>query len=105
MEIWYEFVGAGVEVICDEDESIRTIFLHAGADVSLSELPFGCTREQVLERFGPPSKSGDGTQDPVLGASGAWDRFNVGPVTVHVQYRLKANGIQMITLMRSDRVP
>jgi hypothetical protein len=104
-EVWYEFGGRGVEVICDEDELIRTIFLHAGVDASLSEIPFGSTRHEVLERFGPPSKSGPATRHPVLGDSGAWDRFPSGTTTVHIQYRLDANEIDLITLMHPDAVP
>ena len=104
-EVWYEFDARGVELICDEDERIRTIFVHAGADESLSGIPFKLRRKDVLERFGSPSKSGVATRHPVLGDSGAWDRFNLGVLTVHIQYRLDADAIDMITFMRPDAVP
>jgi hypothetical protein len=104
-EVWYEFDEDGVEVICDEDESIRTIFLHARVDESLSEISFSLSRTEVLDRFGPASKSGAATRHPVLGESGAWDRFNLGTMTIHFQYRVDFDEIELVTLMRPDAAP
>jgi hypothetical protein len=104
-EVWYEFEGHHVDVTCDDGESVRTIFLHAGVDQSLSGIPFSMTRKEVLDRFGAPSASGAATQHPVLGAKGAWDRFSSGGITVHVQYRPDADQIDLITLMCPDAVP
>jgi hypothetical protein len=104
-EVWYEFEGRGVEVICDEVERIRTIFLHRGDGEALSELPFSISRREVLERFGAPSKSGDRVRIPALGDRGAWDRFTLPTASIHVQYRLDCDEIDMITLMHPDAVP
>jgi phage tail tube protein FII len=104
-EVWYAFGARGVDVICDEDESVRTIFLRAGVDELLSETSFSLTREEVLALFGSPSKSGAATRHVVLGDSGAWDRFDLETATIHFQYRLDSGGIEMITLMRPDAVP
>lgn len=104
-EVWYEFDGHGVEVICDEDDNIRTIFLHSGVDDALWVIPFKLRRGEVVERFGAPSKSGVELRHPILGESGAWDRFIIGNLTIHVQYRLGSESIEMITLMRPDAVP
>ena len=104
-EVRYEFDDHGVEMICDKDESIRTIFLHAGVDESLVDLPFTLRRWEVLDRFGPPSKSGAATRHPVLGQSGAWDRFTLGTMTIHFQYRVDSDEIDLVTVMRHDVVP
>lgn len=104
-EIWYEFTDQGIEVICDEDERIRTIFLHNGVDEALTEIPFAYTRRQVLERFGVPAKSGQPTTHPILGTAGAWDRFSRPSMTLHIQYRSDSDSIDMITLVRPDAVP
>jgi len=104
-EVWYEFDGHGVEVICDEDESIRTIFFHAGVHQWLSDLPFALRRKDIISRFGPPSKSGAATRHPVLGESGPWDRFILGNGTVHFLYRVDSDQIDRITLMRQDAIP
>lgn len=104
-EVWYEFEGRGVEVICDETERIRTIFLHRGDGEALSEVPFSLSRREVLERYGSPSKSGAAVRLPVLGDRGAWDRFALPAGTIHFQYRLDRDEIEMITLIRRDAVP
>ena len=105
VEVRYVFRHHGIEMICDEDERIRTIFVHGGADETLAEIPFDMDRHQVLERFGTPSNSGDPTDHPILGKSGAWDRFAGPSMTLHVQYRVDCDSIAMITLMRPDAVP
>jgi hypothetical protein len=104
-EVWYEFHERSVEVICDENETIRTIFLHAGVDQVLAVIPFELTRQQVLDRFGSPSQSGAPMRDPVLGAYGPWDRFTSDNGTVHIEYRVDADSIKLISLIRSDAVP
>ena len=104
-EVWHEFEGHGVELICDESERVRTIFLHRGDGEALSGIAFSLSRRQVLERYGIPSKSGPPVQLPVLGERGAWDRFALPTATIHVQYRPDCDEIDMITLMRPDAAP
>jgi hypothetical protein len=104
-EVWYEFEGHGVEVVCDETERIRTIFLHRGDGEALSEIAFSLSRREVMDRLGVPSKSGAATRIQALGDKGAWDRFAVPAGSVHVQYRLDHDEIEMITLMRLGTEP
>jgi hypothetical protein len=100
----YFFPQNGLEVRCDGDERIKTIFLSSDGcrfvDISPSS-----TRLDIMERFGPPSKSGIGVNDPVLGEYGPWDRFKKVDHTIHAEYRVGSNRIRMITLMRPDVVP
>jgi hypothetical protein len=104
-EVWYEFEGHGVEVICDGFDRIQTVFLHRGDGESLVEVPFAMTRQQVLERFGTPARSGGAVRIPGLGDRGAWDRFILPQGTLHVQYHVERDEIDMITLMHPDAVP
>jgi hypothetical protein len=86
-EVWYEFEGHGVEVKCDGDEWIRTMFLHRGGDgESLIDVPFAMSRSQVLERFGSPEKSGGSLRFPGIGDRGAWDLFALPEGVLHIQY-------------------
>ena len=107
--IEYVFTGRGLEMHCDEDESVNTVFLKsddsARFDQDLFDLRFSANRAQVVERLGPPSKSGEKQVDPVFGESGAWDRFDRPDHSLHVQYRTDADAVEMITLMRADVVP
>jgi hypothetical protein len=104
-EIWYEFEGRGVEVIGDETDHIRTIFLHRGDGEALSEIAFSLSRQAVMDRFGSPEVSGNAVRIPVLGDKGAWDRFRLPSDSIHIQYRLDRDEIDMITLMRRGTEP
>jgi hypothetical protein len=105
-EIRYEFETHGVELICDEAERIRTIFLHRGGDgEALSEVAFSLSRRDVLDRYGSPSESGAAGRIPGLGDHGAWDLFTLPTASLHVQYLLDRDEIGMITLMCHDAVP
>lgn len=94
-----------LDLICDDDERIRAIFLHRGDAERFSEVPFSFNRAQVVERFGPPSKTGGPVRLPVLGEHGAWDRFSRHGAVIHVQYGLVHDEIEMVTLMRPDAAP
>jgi hypothetical protein len=107
-QVGYRFMDCGLEFNCDRhDERIHCLFLEAEsyAGTVLSEVSFRLRRDEVLARFGSPSKSGEGFSDPVLGDFGPWDRFHGPDYTLHFQYRVDSEGIAMITLMRNDVVP
>lgn len=103
----YIFNGHGLEVSCDPNDYIRTIFLHSdsygGADINLTGIPFSCTREEVLKHFQiSPEKSGEAFIDPILGELGGYDRFRFSDALVHIQYKPKKDEIKQITLMQID---
>jgi hypothetical protein len=101
-----DYESTVVDIVCDLDETIRTIFLYeAGANgISFFDVPFSCTQNEVRKLIGNPSKSGEGSSSPVLGASGAWDRFSRADHTIHVEYKVDTDEIRKITLMRNDIV-
>src|SRR5688572_27197956 len=100
--IHYVFPMHGLELRCDREDKISTIFLYSdqlnGFDESLLDAPFSLNRQQAMERFGSPSKSGGKISDPILGEYGPWDRFAQPGYTLHFQYRLDADCIEKITL-------
>jgi hypothetical protein len=105
----YIFEKNGLDFICDKDENIRTIFVFNDKnrffEEGLADFPFSLTRAEVLERLGSPSKSGGLANDPILGDSGAWDRFAKSGYSIHIEYRLDSDCINKITFMRADVVP
>ena len=107
LEFSYAFLGKPIEVICDRNELISTIFLFAESSdgFNFSEFPFSSTRVQLRQRLGEPSKSGEKSVSPVLGPSGAWDRFAQEDFTIHIEYRTDSNAVCKVTLMRNDVVP
>ncbi|NVB79479.1 MAG: hypothetical protein HOV81_13875 [Kofleriaceae bacterium] len=104
-EAHYLFEGHGVELICDQQERVLTIFLRRGDGEALSELAFSLSRREVLELYGPPSCSEAARRYEGLGDIGPWDRWDHAAASVHVQYRLDRDEIEMITLMRPDAAP
>jgi len=107
-EVRYVFKNCGLQFNCDRvDEKIRTIFLdkEQNRGILLSDIPFNLNRDDVLLRFGTPSRSGEIFTDPILGAYGAWDRFEGPNYTIHFQYNIKSGKIEKITLMRGDAIP
>lgn len=99
----------GMDFVCDEAENVRTIFAYNDPTRrfvdGLDDLPFSFTRQQVRDRLGRPSKSGEPMTDSILGMFGAWDRFENTQFTVHIEYQLDSMSIKKITIMRGDSVP
>ena len=104
-EIHYEFGDLGLDVTCDADERIRTIFVHRSYHGELSPVPMNARRAEVLALLGVPTKRGDALHDPILGDQGPWDRFDTSTYSIHVQYQVHADKIDLVTLMRADVVP
>lgn len=105
LEFWYQFEGHGFEVTCDAADRIRSLFFRRGDGESLIGIPFTMSRNDLLGRFGTPSKSGAPVRLPGLGDVGGWDRFILPQGTIHFQYHLVRDEIDLITLMRQDAVP
>jgi len=97
-----------VEVLCDLDETVTTIFLHTSQykDFCLSEIPFTSSRIEVAHLIGfKPTYCGERMIDPDLGKCGAWDRFDLRDCSIHVQFKYGSDVIELITLMRPDVAP
>jgi len=105
----YVFTQDGFDFASDEEDKVDTIFLYSDQSrcfkEGLQDLPFTSSRQEVIARLGSPSKSGARRSHPILGERCAWDRFSRPGYVVHVEYRLDADGINKITLMRADVVP
>ena len=107
-EIVVDYVSddGGIDVLADRRGTVGTIFLYFDDDRTfagnLSDVPATMTRRDVVAMFGDPSKSGEGIDDPILGQTGAWDRFNMGHYLMHFEYDVHADVVSKITLMRPD---
>ena len=107
--IHYVFPQNGLELRCDCDNRITVIFLFAeesgGFDDTHFEVPFSTSRDQILELFGEPSKSGDASSHPVLGDFGAWDRFPREGHAIRFEYLGAGDSVTKITLMTDAATP
>jgi hypothetical protein len=105
----YLFPDHSMEVRCDQNDRVLTIFLDAEhksfADDRLCEVGREWTRAQVLTHFGRPDKSGPRVSHSVLGSYGEWDRFAFHGYAIHIEYALMGPGVRRITMMASSVVP
>ncbi|MNY27757.1 hypothetical protein D3C86_1616840 [compost metagenome] len=107
--IFYVFPDMGLDLRSDLEDKIATIFVHFDDqrrfDGDLLEFTASSTRSDVVDRVGAPSKRGGGLKDPILGDFGPWDRFELGPHSLHVEYQPDADRLKLVTLMRADVMP
>ncbi|CAM5598294.1 hypothetical protein MAUB1S_10115 [Mycolicibacterium aubagnense] len=100
--ISYEDKKNGIIFSCNSEELIDAIFVARtgfyGSEKLYNGLSFSSSREMVGKCLGHPSKSG-------YSDLGAWDRFSFPGYTVHFEYRVEGDGINMVTFMANDVVP
>jgi hypothetical protein len=105
----YVFPRNGLDVVCDMNEIIRTIFMYYGDDrvfeEGLADLPVSLSQSEVRAYLGAPSKSGGLIVDPILGSIGPWDRFATPEASIHIEYNADADSIKKVTLMQQRVTP
>ena len=104
--VHYFFEENGLDVRCDTNDTINTIFLYisdyGGFDVSLTSSQYLLGRKAVLHHFGTPLKSGEGVSVPDLGEYGPWDSFNLVNYIVRFEYHCNSEGVKMVTFSQID---
>jgi len=102
-EYYYSFTQAGIELICDPQDRITTVFIFAGDDNHgryVGDLPrnlrFSDSRAEVSQKLGMASMSGGGTEG-TLGKIPIWDKYYFPTYSLHVQYGTNGN-VSQITL-------
>ena len=73
----YVFAQDGFDFVCDDEDKVQSIFLYYDESRCFKEgvqgLPFTFSRQEVIARLGPPSKSGGRVSHPILGEYGAME--------------------------------
>lgn len=104
--VYFEFKDHGVNFTCRDTEKISTVFFTAAGEAAdFFKLPTSLTRDEVRLQFGPPSASGEGMIDPVLGTYGPYDRYDYPDYSAHFEFFPDREKIKQITLMMSSVVP
>lgn len=95
------------EVVCEVDDNGDAVVTTRDDQgrVTASYDDTSCTPTSAARLTYSYSRTGPAVRLPVLGDRGAWDRFSRDDASIHVQYRLDRDAIDMITLMRLDTVP
>jgi hypothetical protein len=101
----YIFNEHHLELSCNSDGRIQSIFAERGFDENFLDIPFTFERPQVLERFGQPTRSGAPKVDDAKRESVPWDLFLLPTHAVHIEYESDGGTVRRITFMELDQVP
>ncbi len=109
---YYSGKKAGYQVLSSDDR-VACIFLYVEQDEGFSpfpgSLPYGiergATRVATRRLLGKPESSGKASVDSLLGPQGAWDRFVIESVYVHLEYSNPGLEVTRVTLMTEDAAP
>ena len=112
VETYYIGKKAGYEILTHSGRVVA-IFIHAEKSDGYSafpgplprDIPRGATRTQVRRLLGKPEQSGRAYTDSILGPQGAWDRFVIESIYLHVEYSNPGLEVRLITLMNEVDAP
>lgn len=63
----------------------------------------GATQAEVRNSFGAPERSSGGVTGATPGSPAGWDRFAMGDLRIHFQYR--DGCVVLVTIMAADTAP
>jgi hypothetical protein len=101
----------GIELICDGEDRITTVFLYSGSSEGKirfrgrlpKNLQFSDTRAMIAQRLGMPDCAGGGGEG-VSGKVNIWERYQTDACVLHITYG--SDGcIKMVTLMSASTAP
>jgi hypothetical protein len=90
------------EVVFGDERVVDTVFVYRQSPLLAGRVPFASTRGDVLRRFGEPSVSGGAMTSQFLGPQGAWDRFDYPRFSLHFQYAVGTDRVNLVTVMTAD---
>lgn len=106
---YYVFTQDGLEIQCDPNNIIKTIFLYSkeygGYELSGMSFTFDMTRDQIRGTFGIPERAGEESNDDILGFHGCWDRYKLSGYYIHFSFVKGACGIDQVTLISGEDAP
>ncbi|MEO0515545.1 MAG: hypothetical protein AAF086_09700 [Planctomycetota bacterium] len=104
--ISYVNKARGIELRCDEAESIEAIFLsEVFMESQRGHNSASLASKTFRDAFGEPEARGDASSDPILGQFLAWERFRIAP-NHRIRIGIDNTGqVKDVTLMTADTVP
>ena len=107
IRIHYIFENKAIEIVCDKDNLIGTIFINVDKYDSFKffEIPFSSNRKKVLKQFGKPFKTQEMFNHSILGVFKKCDYFRQNQLVIAIDYKIKKNEIHNVTLMTNDFLP
>ena len=96
----------GIQIRCDENRVIRTIFIYAVKregfspyqDEILPGIAATANRKTILDAFGHPGESGSDTHTFLSAEESWWDRYDLDAASYHFQYTGEQGSLEFITI-------
>ena len=90
------------EAVCNSARVVDTVFVYRSSPLLDGIISFSASRRDVLAQFGEPSASGEEKVVKYLGAQGAWDRFDYPEWSLHFQYVVGSDRLELVTAMSPE---
>lgn len=88
------------QFLISKEQIIETIFIYPeNGGILIGGIKSNWSRKEVFSKLGVPESSGEESDSPLLGKSGAWDRYKMPNHYLHIEYNIQGNGIKVQTLM------
>ncbi|GAB2199496.1 hypothetical protein [Pseudomonas abyssi] len=105
-----EYYVAGLdhswEFLLDKCNVVKTVFLYVAAGYQEFDGIGQLTRrDEILKKYGVPSKSGEEKEVSILGKKGAWERYDYSDHVMHIEHSVGMDTVQKITLMLPSVAP
>ncbi|WP_436793311.1 hypothetical protein [Actinospongicola halichondriae] len=107
--VYAEFPHHGFDLVADAAGTVTTVHLCSarldGYTEYRWELPagiaFGNDREELLDRLGDPTRSGEARVIQPFGNTPAWDLWRLGSTTVHCRY--PPGGVDLVSVALDEK--
>lgn len=88
------------------DNIVAVIFLYLSKGYEeFGGLDHQTSRAEVLEKYGTPTFSAEQRESPLLGRTGAWERYDFHTHAMHIQHCVDSDKIDKVTLMIPSAAP
>jgi hypothetical protein len=112
-EYVFSLPQGGIELHCDSQRFIKTIFLYSGVHGEFARYPcvisdgfsFESSPSEIHVRLGKPTRSAPAQRLFALGERWPWDRYDYETYSIHFEYTPDASSVALLTIMTSDVVP
>ena len=102
-----ELRDESMQFLLTESRVVKTVFIFSETAISdvIGVSAGVATLKDVIARFGNPTRFGEEQHLAILGAKGAWLRYDYPAEVVHLEFRPGDVGIHMLTLMAPEHAP
>ena len=96
----------GIDIILRENYSVKSIHFYSGSQKGVKVFPdtlpfdleFSFSKEYCRKLFGVPRFTGGGDSSILYGVTPFWDKYQIGQVSLHLQYSKDLKMLDLVTI-------